>query len=74
MASDSGTLAAVDRFNDAFNRHNVGDIMSAKTDDCLFENTNPAPDGARLVGQDAVRAYWTLFLRRTRMLFSMRKS
>ena len=74
MASDSGTLAAVDRFNDAFNRHNVGDIMSAMTDDCLFENTNPAPDGARLVGQDAVRAYWTLFLRRTRMLFPMRKS
>ena len=55
------TLKAVDRFNDAFNRHNVDEVMSAMTADCLFENTNPVPDGARLVGQDAVRAYWTSF-------------
>lgn len=61
MESDAGTLAAVHRFNDAFNRHNVDEVMSAMTDDCLFENTNPAPDGAKFVGQDAVRAYWKSF-------------
>lgn len=62
---DSDTLAAVARFNDAFNRHDVNDVMAAMTSDCLFENTNPAPDGARFVGQDAVRAYWTIFFEKT---------
>ena len=61
MGSDSETLDAVNRFNEAFNRHNVDDVMAAMTNDCLFENTNPAPDGAKLVGRDAVRAYWTVF-------------
>ncbi len=59
--SDSDTLAAVTRFNDAFNSHDVDAVMAAMTTDCLFENTNPPPDGARLVGRDAVRAYWALF-------------
>ena len=54
----SATLDAVNRFNDAFNSHNVDAVMEAMTDDCLFENTNPPPDGARYVGQDSVRAYW----------------
>ncbi len=55
------TLAAVERFNAAFNRHDVEAVMSTMTEDCIFENTNPAPDGARLVGAEAVRAYWTKF-------------
>ena len=62
MGSDSETCDAVNRFNEAFNRHNVDDVMAAMTSDCLFENTNPAPDGAKLVGRDAVRAYWTVFV------------
>jgi ketosteroid isomerase-like protein len=32
--------------------------MALMTDDCVFENTSPAPDGERLVGQAAVRAFW----------------
>ncbi|MFN8346577.1 MAG: nuclear transport factor 2 family protein [Spirosomataceae bacterium] len=55
------TLAAVERFNAAFNRHDVEAVMKEMTEDCIFENTNPAPDGARLVGAEAVRAYWTKF-------------
>ena len=58
---ESITLSAVDRFNDAFNRHDVDAVMSAMTADCVFENTHPPPDGARYVGQDAVRAYWVKF-------------
>lgn len=52
------TLAAVDRFNYAFNRHDVDAIMTLMTDDCVFESTSPAPDGGRYEGQDAVRAVW----------------
>jgi ketosteroid isomerase-like protein len=55
------TLAAVERFNAAFNRHDVEEVMKAMTEDCIFENTNPAPDGARLVGAEAVKAYWVKF-------------
>ncbi len=57
----SATLAAVERFNAAFNRHDVDAVMKEMTEDCIFENTNPAPDGARLVGAAAVREYWTNF-------------
>ncbi|MBM2840672.1 MAG: nuclear transport factor 2 family protein [Bacteroidetes bacterium] len=57
----SATLAAVHLFNDAFNRHDIDAIMAAMTDDCIFENTNPPPDGARYVGQKAVRKFWTEF-------------
>ena len=55
------TLDAVDRFNAAFNNHDVDAVMQAMTEDCVFESTNPAPDGARVVGQAAVRAFWTQF-------------
>jgi len=55
----------IDRFNDAFNRHDVDAIMICMTSDCVFENTRPAPDGARLVGQAAVRAYWEEFFARS---------
>ena len=52
------TLATIERFNEAFNRHNVDAIMALMTDDVIFESTGPAPDGARVVGQAAVRAAW----------------
>lgn len=54
------TRAAIERFNDAFSRHDVDGVMAAMTDDCLFENT-PPPDGERYSGQAAVRAFWQEF-------------
>lgn len=59
------TLAAVGRFNDAFARHDVDAIMAAMTDDCVFENTRPAPDGELIEGQPAVRAFWEAFFLRS---------
>jgi hypothetical protein len=37
--------------------------MGLMTPDCVFENTFPPPDGARYVGQPAVRAFWVEFFR-----------
>ncbi|MCC7107463.1 MAG: nuclear transport factor 2 family protein [Chloroflexi bacterium] len=54
------TLAAVARFNEAFDRHDVDGVMAAMTDDCVFEST-PPPDGARYEGQTAVRQVWQEF-------------
>jgi ketosteroid isomerase-like protein len=57
----SQTLAAVNSFNDAFNRHDVDAVMAAMTEDCVFEDTSPFPDGTRFEGHAAVRAYWEKF-------------
>lgn len=57
------TLAAVRRFNDAFNRHDVDAVMAAMTDDCVFESTRPPPDGERIEGQARMREYWRQFFR-----------
>ena len=54
------TLATIERFNDAFNRHDVDAVMALMTDDCVFESTAP-PNGERHEGQDAVRAVWEDF-------------
>lgn len=59
MSSDE-TLAAVDRFNEAFNAHDVDAVMAAMTDDCVFESTSP-PHGDRFEGVAAVRAAWEQF-------------
>ena len=55
------TLEAIQRFTDAFNRHDVDTIMAVMTEDCVFENTYPPPDGERYEGQTAVRAFWERF-------------
>ena len=52
------TRVTIERFNDAFNRHDVDAIMALMTDDCVFENTSPGPDGRRHEGQAAVRSAW----------------
>ena len=57
------TLEAVERFNDAFGRHDVDGVMKAMTDDCVFENTSPPPDGERYEGKESVRGFWVRFFR-----------
>ena len=48
-------------FNDAFNRHDVSGMMQLMSDDCVFENTAPAPDGRRFQGKEAVTQFWQSF-------------
>ena len=52
------TLEVVTRFNDAINRHDPAAVAALLTDDTVFENTGPAPDGTRIVGKAAVAAFW----------------
>src|SRR5687767_1148489 len=54
----AATLDTIERFNAAFNAHDVDAVMALMTDDCVFENTTPPPDGERFVGQAAVRGCW----------------
>ncbi len=48
-------------FNAAFNRHDSHAMMELMTDDCIFENTFPAPDGTRYTGKEAVTHFWQEF-------------
>ena len=56
--SDSSTRATVDRFNDAFNRHDADPLAALLTEDTVFENTSPPPDGRRIDGKAAVVEFW----------------
>jgi ketosteroid isomerase-like protein len=60
MIDEATTQAAVDAFNDAFNRHDVDAVMACMTDDAVFESTSP-PAGERHEGADAVRHAFSEF-------------
>jgi ketosteroid isomerase-like protein len=60
LAITAATIAAVDAFNEAFNRHDVEAVMAHMTDDAVFESTSP-PAGERHEGAAAVRAAWAAF-------------
>jgi len=55
---EHSTLAVIERFNEAFNRHDADLLASLLTDDTVFEDTSPAPDGKRVEGKTDVVAYW----------------
>lgn len=50
-------------FNEAFNRHDVAGMMQLMSDDCVFENTAPAPNGTVYSGKEAVTRFWQDFFR-----------
>ncbi|HLZ63024.1 MAG TPA: nuclear transport factor 2 family protein [Ktedonosporobacter sp.] len=57
------TIEVIEEFGDALNRHDLQALMALMTDDCIFENTYPPPDGERFEGQEAVRGFWEEFFR-----------
>src|ERR1700680_2574540 len=59
------TRLVVERFNEAFNRHDADALASLLTDDTVFEDTSPAPDGKRIEGKAAVTEYWRGWVGRT---------
>jgi uncharacterized protein (TIGR02246 family) len=63
LAASARPIEVVTRFNDALNAADVEAMMRLMTEDCVFENTSPAPDGTRYQGQAAVRAFWETFFR-----------
>jgi hypothetical protein len=47
------------RFNDVFQLHDPSALHAVVAEDCVIENTQPAPNGSRHVGRDACIALWT---------------
>jgi len=61
---EQSTRETVDRFNDAFNRHDADAVAALLTDDTVFEDTSPAPDGRRTQGKAAVVEFWRAWFQR----------
>jgi hypothetical protein len=53
------TEAILQRFNGVFLSHDPAALQELVADDCIIENTQPAPDGSRHEGKEACIALWT---------------
>jgi ketosteroid isomerase-like protein len=58
-AQERETAEIMRRFNDVFQRHDPSGLADLIGEDCVIENTQPAPNGSRHVGRDACLALWT---------------
>ena len=55
---EQSTRATIDKFNEAFNRHDADALAALLTEDTVFESTSPPPDGRRIQGKAAVVEFW----------------
>ncbi|MEP6564636.1 MAG: nuclear transport factor 2 family protein [Mesorhizobium sp.] len=53
------TAEIMQRFNDVFQLHDPSALAKLVAEDCVIENTVPAPDGARHTGREACIALWS---------------
>ena len=61
MSKLESAIRIVLEFNEAFDRHDVVGMMQLMSDDCIFENTAPAPDGVVYSGKEVVTQFWQDF-------------
>ena len=52
------TSEVIDRFNQAFIRHDASLLEDLIAEDCVMESVEPAPDGTRVVGRAANLRFW----------------
>ncbi|HET6443111.1 MAG TPA: nuclear transport factor 2 family protein [candidate division Zixibacteria bacterium] len=57
MSKLESSIRVVLEFNEAFNRHDIAGMMQIMSDDCIFENSHPAPDGAVYSGKEVVTQF-----------------
>jgi hypothetical protein len=55
---NSQTTEVIARFNNAFLRHEPDFLTDLIAEDCVIENSNPAPNGSRHVGREACLTLW----------------
>lgn len=58
QSQEQATRTTINRFNEAFNRHDADALAAFLTEDTVFEDTSPAPDGRRITGKTAVVEFW----------------
>jgi predicted SnoaL-like aldol condensation-catalyzing enzyme len=65
MSKIETAIRTVLKFNEAFNRHDVAEMIKLMSNDCIFENTTPAPDGTVYSGKEAITQFWREFFRQS---------
>jgi ketosteroid isomerase-like protein len=55
---DQVTRTTIDSFNEVFNRGDADGLAALLTEDTVFEDTSPSPDGRRIEGKAAVVEFW----------------
>lgn len=65
MSKIESGVRVVLQFNQAFNQHDVPAMMALMSEEVIFENTQPAPDGTRYVGREQVTQFWQEFFRQS---------
>ena len=63
------SLAIVEAFGAAWAAHDLDATLALVTDDCVFESTEPGPDGTRYEGREAVRRAWQPIFDDTNAIF-----
>ncbi len=61
MSKLESAIRVVLEFYEAFNQHDVPSMMQLISDDCIFENSGPAPDGAVYTGKERITQFWQDF-------------
>jgi len=57
--SDQRTTQVLQRFNQAFLSHDPTLLEELLAEDCVLENSSPAPNGSRYVGREACLEFWS---------------
>jgi ketosteroid isomerase-like protein len=59
-ATPAGASAeeVLDRFHEAWNRHDLSAALAMTSTNCVFEESGPSPSGERCVGHTELEAVW----------------
>ena len=68
QSQEQATRKTIESFNEAFNRHDADGLAKFLTEDTVFEDTSPAPDGRRIEGKAAVVEFWRGWVSRSNHL------
>ncbi|MGA7194609.1 MAG: nuclear transport factor 2 family protein [Anaerolineales bacterium] len=63
MSKLESGMRVVLEFNEAFNRRDFAEMMQLLSDDCVFDETFPAPDGTVITGKEAIGELLQNFMR-----------
>ncbi len=61
MGKFEASIRTVLTYSEAYNRHDVNGMVALLGEGCIFENSAPAPEGARYSGKEAISRFWQEF-------------
>ena len=64
MERAESAIRTVIAFTEAFNHHDISSMLKLFAEDCVYEASFPAPDGAVHKGKTAISDYWQKYFAR----------